>query len=130
MPPETGAAPGAETGMQRASSVEPDRVEPDKVESEKVMELSPSAAAGSLLHRVEPEYPEEARQQQVQGAVVLEVHIAADGTVQDVQVVSGPEQLAAPSISAVKQWRFKPRVVNGRRAEMQTTVTLNFKLPQ
>jgi TonB family protein len=140
MPPEGGAAPDAGKGMQRASSVEADKVELDgvgpekagaeKTEPEKVMELSPLAAAGSLLHRVEPEYPEEARQQQVQGAVVLEVHIAADGTVQDVQVVSGPEQLAAPSISAVKQWRFKPRTVNGRRAEMQTTVTLNFKLPQ
>ena len=59
------------------------------------MELSPAAAAGSLLHRVEPEYPQAARQEQVQGAVVLEVHIAADGTVQDVQVVSGAAQLAA-----------------------------------
>ena len=133
LPPDSGVTPDSATGMQRASSVdkvEPDGTEPDKAEPDRVMELSPLAAAGSLLHRVEPEYPEEARRQQLQGAVVLEVHIAADGTVQDVQVMSGPEQLAAPSINAVKQWRFRPRALNGRPVEMQTTVTLSFKLPQ
>jgi TonB family protein len=115
---QTGDA--AEAGMQPASSLEP----------EKVMELSPATAEGSLLRRVEPEYPEQARQQRVQGPVVLEVHIGADGTVQDVQVVSGPAQLAAASADAVKQWQFKPRSKDGRRVEMQTTVTLNFRLPE
>lgn len=108
------------SGVTRASSVEP----------EKIVELSPTAAEGSLLRRVEPEYPEEARQKRVQGAVVLEVHIGADGSVQDVQVVSGEPLLARASTDAVKQWRFKSRTVNGRPAEMQTKVTLNFRLPQ
>ncbi len=107
-------------GLQRASSAEP----------EKVVELSPAAAEGSLLRRVEPEYPEDARQQQIQGTVVLEVHIGGDGAVQDVQTISGPAELAQASIDAVKQWRFKPRRVNGRPAPMQTRITLNFRLPQ
>ena len=114
MPPEP--SPG---GMQRAAAVEPARVD-----------LPAAVAEGSLLRRVEPEYPEEARQQRVQGPVVLEVRIGADGTVQDVQVVSGPEALAGASSDAVKQWRFKPRAVNGRGVEMQTRVTLNFRLPE
>ena len=109
----------ANSSMQRASAVEP----------ESVMEVSPAAAEQSLLHRVEPEYPEEARQQRVQGKVVLEVHIGADGTVQDIEVVQGPAQLAAASIEAVKQWRFQPHVVGSGPAAMQTRITMNFRLP-
>jgi TonB family protein len=117
--PSRATAPEQGTGIQRAASVEPE-----------VVELSPAAAEGSLLHRVEPEYPEDARQQRVQGAVVLDVRIGGNGSVQDVQVVSGAPPLAQASTDAVKQWRFKPRRVNGRPAEMQTRVTLNFRLPQ
>ena len=108
------------SGTQSASSIEP----------EKVMKISPAAVAGNLLHRVEPEYPEAARQQRIQGAVVVDVHIGRDGAVQDVQTISGPPLLAQASLDAVKQWRFKPRSVNGRPTEMQTRITLNFKLPQ
>jgi TonB family protein len=61
---------------------------------------------------------------------VLDVHIGGDGAVQDLQVASGPPQLAQASIDAVKQWRFKPRRVNGRPVPMQTTITLNYRLPQ
>jgi TonB family protein len=112
--------PGAEPGkVQRASALEPAGV----------VELAPDAAEGSLLHRVEPEYPEEARQQRIQGAVVLEVRIAGDGAIQDVKLVSGPPLLANAAIAAVKQWRFKPRLQKGRPVEMQTRVTLNFRMP-
>jgi TonB family protein len=104
------------SGVQRASSAEP--------------ELSPAPAEGSLLHLVEPEYPEDARLQKIQGPVVLDVHIGEDGAVQYVQVVSGPPELAQASIDAVKQWRFKPSRVNRRAAPMQTRITLNFRWPQ
>jgi len=120
LPPPENEDASEDTGMQPASSVEPDQV----------VELSPAAAEGSLLHRVEPLYPDDARQQGIQGPVVLEVHVGPDGGVQDVQVVSGPEQLIAASTNAVKQWRFKPHMVKGRPVEMETTVTLNFRLPQ
>ena len=106
-------------GVQRASAVE----------SAGIVELSPEVAEGSLLHRVEPEYPEAARQQRMQGAVVLDVRIGRDGAVQDANVVSGQRVLADAAIAAVKQWRFKPQVVKGRPVEMQTRVTLNFKMP-
>ncbi len=111
-------------GMQKAASREPEKTTP-----ERVVELSPGAAENSLVHRVEPEYPEQARQLKLQGAVVLDVRIGANGAVQDVQVVSGVPQLAQASTEAVKQWRFKPRAVNGHPVEMETRVTLNFRLP-
>ena len=104
--------------MRRASSVEPARV----------LELSPEVAEGSLLYRVEPEYPEEARQRQMQGSVVLDVRMGRDGAVQAVNLVSGQALLADAAIVAVKQWRFKPRLVKGQPVEMQTKVMLNFRL--
>jgi protein TonB len=99
------------------------------LETEKTINLSPSEAEGSLLRRVEPKYPDEARLQHVQGTVILDVQIGTDGKVQDVQVVSGPPLLAQASTDAIKQWRFKTPRVNGHPAEMQTQVKLNFRLP-
>ncbi len=99
------------------------------IDREQTINLSPSEAEGSLLSRIEPKYPDEARSRHIQGAVVLDVQIGADGKVQDVQVVSGDPRLARASTDAVKQWRFKTHRVNGRPAEMQTQVTLNFRLP-
>jgi len=60
---------------------------------------------------------------------VLEVRIGRDGAIQDVKLVSGQPLLADAAIAAVKQWRFKPRVLKGQPVEMQTTVTLNFRMP-
>ncbi len=109
-----------EGGVQRASTVEPAGV----------LELPPDVAEASLLHRVEPDYPEEARQQRIQGAVVLSVRIAQNGSVQSATLMSGPPQLAQAATDAVKRWRFKPHLVGGRPAEMQTSITLDFRLPQ
>jgi TonB family protein len=98
--------------------------------TEEIINLSPDAAESSLTYRQEPEYPEEARRQGIQGPVVLEVRIGRDGAVQNVTLISGQEILGKAAIAAVKQWRFKPRYLQGRPAEMQTRVTLNFRLPQ
>ena len=95
-----------------------------------IYELSPEAAEVSLLHRVEPDYPEAARAQQIQGPVVLDVHIGRDGTVLEVKLVSGQTLLSDAAIAAVKQWKFQPREVQGNTLEMQTRVTLNFRLPR
>ena len=98
------------------------------VTPERVVALSPAAAESSLIHRVEPEYPEEARNRHVQGAVVLDIHIGQDGTVEDAKLVSGEPLLVDAAMAAVKQWRFQPRLVDGTPAEMQTRITLNFRL--
>ena len=100
------------------------------VELAGVLELPAEVAEGSLLHRVEPVYPEAARQQGIQGGVAMDVHIGQDGSVQGVTVVSGPPLLAQAATAAVKQWRFKPLVMSGRPAERQTRIILNFRLPK
>ena len=117
---ESGARSAAPGDVQQASAVGP----------EGTVEVAPDVAEGSLLQRVEPEYPEDARQQRIQGAVVLEVRIGRDGAIQDVKLVSGQPSLANAAIAAVKQWRFKSRMVQGQPVEMQTRITLNFRLPR
>jgi TonB family protein len=116
---ESGAQSAAPGEVRRASAVEPAGI----------VKLDPQVARGRLVHRVEPDYPEEARKQGIHGAVVLEVHIGRDGAIQDVKVVSGQVLLANAAIAAVKQWRFKPHMVQGQPVEMQTRVTLNFRSP-
>lgn len=130
MPPTPGQGePAASATSRNGSEVNGSEVRrASSVEPAGVLELSPEVAEGSLLYRVEPEYPEEARQRQIEGSVVLDVRMARDGAVEAVNLVSGQALLAEAAIAAVKQWRFKPRMVKGQPAEMQTKVTLNFRL--
>ncbi|HVI07254.1 MAG TPA: TonB family protein [Candidatus Binatia bacterium] len=87
------------------------------------LELSQREAEANLLRRVEPDYPGEARQRQIQGPVVLNVFGAPDGRVENVEFISGPPILADPAIAAVKQWQFRPQGVR-----FLTQVTLTFTL--
>jgi len=111
-------------GAQPTSSLEAEKNEQPEVQP------APTAAEQGLLYRVEPIYPEEARQQGIQGLVVLDVYIGAAGTVDDVHLVSGPPQLTQAAVAAVKQWRFNPRQLNGHAVPMQTRITLNFRLSE
>jgi TonB family protein len=122
----SGAANRTDVTSARAGEVK----DASAVELAGVLELPAEVAEGSLLYRVEPDYPEAARQQQIQGGVAMDVRIGKDGSVQGVTVVSGPPLLAQAATAAVKQWRFKPRVVSGRPAEIETRIILNFRLPR
>jgi TonB family protein len=94
------------------------------------LSLPPEVANSYVVQRVEPEYPEAARVQRLQGAVVLDVVVGKDGVVRDSRVISGDPQLAAAAQQAVGQWRFKPYLSNGAAVAFETQITLNFTLPQ
>jgi TonB family protein len=134
MPPQQSEAVGGETAPSETESSSPGEGSGQQfassAERQKAVDVSSAKAEGSLLHRVEPTYPDDALRHKIQGPVVLEVHIGRDGAVQDVQFVSGPPELAQASTDAVKQWRFRPLQVNGSAVPMQTRITLNFSLPQ
>lgn len=89
--------------------------------------LSPETLQ-SVARPVEPKYPLQARQMNVEGAVVLLAHIDKDGNVQDLQVLSGPDVLAAAAQEAVRQWRFRPHLENGKAVESEARVTVNFAI--
>jgi TonB family protein len=81
-----------------------------------------------LRHDVRPEYPEAARQAGVQGMVVLDAVISAEGAVTQVKTVSGPEALALAAADAVRWWRYEPYVVNGQPVPVETTIMVNYRL--
>jgi TonB family protein len=89
--------------------------------------VSETVMQGLLLSKVSPEYPAAAKANHVQGVVTLAVVIRKDGTITDVQVVSGPAELTAAAVDAVRQWRYRPYQLLGRPVEIQTTTQFNFR---
>jgi protein TonB len=82
-----------------------------------------------VLHRVNPTYPPLARAARVQGSVVLAAIIGKDGTIQNLHVISSSSPLLVQSaLDAVKQWRYRPYILNGEPVEVDTQVTVNFSL--
>ncbi|MBZ5678963.1 MAG: energy transducer TonB [Acidobacteriia bacterium] len=90
--------------------------------------ISQGVTKGLLIHRVEPTYPPLAKAARVQGDVVLKAIINRNGDIQDLQLVSGHPMLVPSAIAAVKQWRYKPYLLNGQPVEVETTVTVIFSL--
>jgi TonB family protein len=103
-----------------------------------VYRSSPDAAPGnasesnerSLVRKVEPEYPAEAKAKHVQGPVVLDVEVLGNGAVGTVAVVSGDPLLTQSAVDAVKRWRYRPEASDGQGLERRTRITVNFKLPE
>jgi protein TonB len=83
---------------------------------------------GNLVHRVQPEYPALAKMARVQGAVVLHAVISKQGTIEDLEVISGPPALVGAAVDAVRQWRYRPYYLNDEPVEVDTQVTVNFVL--
>jgi len=90
--------------------------------------ISQGVTKGLLIHRVEPPYPPIARQARIQGEVVLTAIINPNGEITNLQLVSGHPMLVPAALAAVKQWRYKPFLLNGQPVEVETTVTLTFML--
>ena len=82
----------------------------------------------NLVHDVAPKYPPEAGRDRIEGTVVLFAVIAKDGTVEDVRVKSGLPVLAQAAIEAVRQWRYRPYLLNGEPVEVDSQITINFTL--
>ena len=85
---------------------------------------------GNLIHRVEPLYPAIAKQIRLQGIVELRALVSSDGTIHQVQVVSGPAILAHAAIEAVNQWKYRPYYLNGTPIPVETQITVKFILNQ
>jgi len=92
------------------------------------LKVPPEAMAQRIVYRILPEYPEVARQAGVQGTVVLDTVVNAEGAVSQTKFVSGPDVLSQAAMDAVRWWRYEPYSVNGRAAAVETTVTVNFRL--
>lgn len=102
---------------------------PGKAAMEKPREVTvPTALMEQIIiHRVDPVYPEAARLANIQGTVVLDALIGADGTVVELHPVSGPDALTPAALDAVKWWRFQPYRINGQPTRVKTTLAVEFR---
>ena len=80
-----------------------------------------------LVHRVEPVYPPDARKQNLQGIVAVDIVVAKDGSVTTMKALNGPDLLANAAMDALRWWKFEPYRVNGEPAEVETTFAVEFK---
>lgn len=124
-----GGAPGGVLNqvLNTASSapVLPKTAEPTPV---KRIRLASRVVEANLIHDVPPQYPAEAGRARIEGTVVLMAVIGKDGRVEDVRVESGLPLLAQAAIDAVKQWRYKPYLIDGQPVEVDSRITINFNL--
>lgn len=94
----------------------------------KTVQISGAVMAGQVVTKVNPVYPADAKTAGISGAVVLHATIGRTGAVEDLTVVSGPPELAQSALDAVKQWTYKPFLLNGEPTDVTTTITVNFQL--
>jgi TonB family protein len=90
--------------------------------------VAPGVMAGQKISGPNPKYPEEAKKAKIQGKVVLNAVIGKDGTVEELRVVSGPKELQQSSLDAVRQWIYKPYLLNGDPVAVETTITVTYSL--
>jgi TonB family protein len=110
LPPAAPPAPGASVSAGRP------------------LRVSGGVMAGQVVEQTPPVYPPDAKAKGVEGTVVLRARISKDGEVEDLQVVSGPEELRGSALDAVKQWKYKPFLLNGEPVEVDTTINVNYAL--
>jgi TonB family protein len=92
--------------------------------------VSSGVARGLLVSKVDPMYPPDARDQRIQGVVILQATIDKEGNVASLQLVSGHPMLAPAAIEAVKQWKYRPYLLNGNPLEVNTQIQVNFTLTE
>lgn len=96
---------------------------------QQTLRISQGVSEGMIVKRVQPTYPPQARQMRVEGRVELQANISPTGSITGLKQLSGDMVLGRAAIDAVRQWKYKPYFLNGQPIEIQTQITVNFKLP-
>ena len=123
-----GGVPGGQMGGVIGGIISSTPVAVPKVATPQRVRVSQGVTQGLLIRKVQPAYPPLARQARIQGTVLLQAEISKDGTIENLHLISGHPMLAPAAIEAVKQWRYKPYILNGEPVEVETQITVNFTL--
>ncbi len=123
-----GGVPGGSMGGVIGSVLSSTPVAVPKIATPQRVRVSSGVSTGLLIRKVPPSYPPLARQARIQGVVVLQAQISKEGNIQNLQLISGHPMLAPAAIEAVKQWKYKPYLLNGEPVEVDTQVQVNFTL--
>jgi TonB family protein len=94
--------------------------------SPKAVQVSAGVMAGEALVKVNPVYPPKAKAAKIQGSVLLHAVIGTDGKIASLSVISGPPELTQSAVDAVRQWTYKPYLLNGEPTAVETTITVNY----
>jgi protein TonB len=92
--------------------------------------ISQGVSQGLVIKKISPSYPPTALRLRIEGPVELLATISKKGDISAVKVVSGDPNLTRAAVDAVKQWKYQPYLLDGAPVEIQTQVTINFKLPR
>ena len=88
--------------------------------------VSSGVLAGLLQHKVDPVYPDDARRAKISGPVVMLVTVDDHGKIVDLSALAGPEMLRDAALSTVRQWTYKPYLLNGKPVFVKSQITINF----
>ena len=105
-------------------------IAPPQPKAPRMIRTSEGVQSAMLIHRVEPLYPAFARTAHISGTVELRAIIGRDGKVSSVEVLGGNPLLARAAMEAVRQWRYRPTILDGEAVEVETRITVNFILGQ
>jgi protein TonB len=123
-----GGVPGGSMGGVIGSVLSSVPVAAPKMATPTRFRVSQGVVSGLKVRDVKPNYPPLAKAARIQGVVVLQAQISKDGSIENLQLISGHPMLAPAAIEAVKQWKYKPYLLNGEPVEVETTVQVNFTL--
>jgi len=123
-----GGVPGGQMGGVIGGIISSTPMAVPKVATPQRVRVSQGVSQGLLVKRIQPNYPPLARQARIQGQVILQAEISKDGSIQNLRLISGHPMLAPAAIEAVKQWKYKPYLLNGEPVEVETQVQVNFTL--
>jgi protein TonB len=121
-----GGVPGGSMGGVMGSIISTNTAVPT-IKPQRIR-VSSGVTQGLVIHKVEPSYPPIAKTARVSGTVILQAVISKDGTIENLHVVSGHPLLTQAALDAVKQWRYRPYILNGDPVEVETTVEVHFTL--
>ena len=123
-----GGVPGGSMGGVMGSILSATPTVAPKIATPQRVRVSSGVSTGMLVRKVPPTYPPLARQARIQGTVILQATISKEGSIENLQLISGHPMLAPAAIEAVKQWKYKPYLLNGEPVEVETQVQVNFTL--
>src|SRR6201997_226506 len=123
-----GGVPGGSMGGVIGSVLSSTPVAVPKIATPQRVRVSSGVQSGLLIRKVNPTYPPLARQARIQGVVILQAQISKEGNIENLQLISGHPMLAPAAIEAVKQWKYKPYLLNGEPVEVEPQVQVNFTL--
>jgi protein TonB len=123
-----GGVPGGSMGGVIGSVLSSTPTVAPKIAAPTRVRVSSGVVSGLLVKKVNPNYPPLARQARIQGVVLLQAQISKDGRIENLQLISGHPMLAPAAIEAVKQWVYRPYLLNGEPCEVDTQIQVNFTL--